>query len=348
MRRRFLPVFLSCGAAVTGLATIGVGRVAAQTTAPAATTLARAVAAVVDVNTKLGYQNAAAAGTGMVLSASGYVLTNNHVIRGATTIRVRVVGNGRTYRASVVGYDVAADVAVLKLRGAARLTTAPIAHPSTLKVGASVTAVGNAGGAGGAPSRAGGTVTALSAAIVASDQAAGTSERLTHLIESNTALEPGDSGGPLLDAAGRVVAMNTAASNAFQIASNSGRGFSIPIARALAIANRIRAGRFSTSVHPGATAFLGVQLTASSYVSGGRFVTKLLVAGVVPASPAQSAGIAYGTALTTLNGGPITSSSSLTSALLALAPGTSIQLGWADASGATHISTVVLASGPPQ
>ena len=106
---------------------------------------------VVDVDTNLGYQNVAAAGTGMVLSSAGEILTNNHVIRGATTIHVTVPATNRSYAATVVGYDVSADVAVLKLRGASGLQTVALGNSGTLTRGQTVTAVGNAGGAGGAP-----------------------------------------------------------------------------------------------------------------------------------------------------------------------------------------------------
>ena len=114
--------------------------------------------ALVDINTNLSYQNEQAAGTGIVLSSNGEVLTNNHVIDGATSISVTDIGNGQTYKANVVGYDRTGDIAVIQLVGASGLQVAKIA-PSMPAVGEGVVGVGNAGGAGGDPSAAGGSVT---------------------------------------------------------------------------------------------------------------------------------------------------------------------------------------------
>src|SRR4029079_3599597 len=103
---------------------------------------------VVNVRTTLGYQQGAAAGTGIVLTSNGEVLTNNHVIRGATNIRGVVPGTGRTYQATVVGYAVSEDVAVLQLKGASNLRTVAVGNSSKLRVGQPVTATGNPAGAG--------------------------------------------------------------------------------------------------------------------------------------------------------------------------------------------------------
>ncbi|MGZ6840495.1 MAG: S1C family serine protease, partial [Frankiaceae bacterium] len=112
---------------------------------------------IVDINTTLGYRGAQAAGTGMVLTSSGEVLTNNHVIEGATSITATDVGSGQTYTASVVGYDPSEDVAVLQLTGASGLQTVTIGDSSAVRVGQRVVGIGNAGGTGGTPSYAGGS-----------------------------------------------------------------------------------------------------------------------------------------------------------------------------------------------
>ena len=164
---------------------------------------------VVVIETNLAYQGGAAAGSGMVLTPSGTVLTNNHVISGATTIRVVVPNTGHSYKATVVGYDKSGDVAVLRLEGASNLRTISVAKGAP-SVGQAVRAVGNAGGTGSLTS-AKGVVTGLNRSIVASDEQSAP-ERLTGLIETNAGVQPGDSGGPLLDSAGRVVGMDTAAS----------------------------------------------------------------------------------------------------------------------------------------
>jgi len=169
--------------------------------------------AIVDIVSTLDYGAGEAAGTGIVLTSSGEVLTNNHVVEGATSIRVTDVGNGKTYTATVVGYDLSYDVAVVQLKGASGLKVASFGDSSKVALGESVVALGNAGGAGGTPSVATGTVTALGQSISAYDEATGSSEQLTGLIETDAGIQAGDSGGPLVDMSGQVIGMDTAASS---------------------------------------------------------------------------------------------------------------------------------------
>ncbi len=191
----------------------------------------------VDVNTTLGYQQEQAAGTGIVLTSNGVILTNNHVIDGATSIQVTDVGNQKTYTASVVGYDRTKDIAVLQLHNASGLQTARLANSSNASVGQQVVGVGNAGGTGGTPSAAGGTVTALNQSITASDEGDGTSEQLSGLIQTNANIQPGDSGGALVDTSGQVLGVDTAASDGYSFQyngqSSGNQGFAIPINTAL-------------------------------------------------------------------------------------------------------------------
>ena len=221
----------------------------------------------VDINTTLGYQQEQAAGTGIVLSSNGVILTNNHVIDGATSISVTDVGNQKTYTASVVGYDRTKDIAVLQLHNASGLQTATLGNSSNASVGEQVVGIGNAGGTGGTPSAAGGTVTALNQSITASDEGDGTSEQLSGLIETNADIQPGDSGGALVDTSGQVLGVDTAASAGFSFQSNDqsqgNQGFAIPINTALSIARAIEAGAGSSTVHIGETAFLGVEISPS-------------------------------------------------------------------------------------
>src|SRR5579871_594789 len=239
---------------------------------------------VVVIDTNLAYAGASAAGTGMVLTSAGEVLTNNHVIRGATTIEIAVPGTGHAYPAKVVGYDLADDVAVLRAVGASNLRTVQVGNSSSLRLGQPVTAVGNAGGTGSLTS-ASGSVTAVARAITVSDDGGGR-ERLTGLIETNAGLRPGDSGGPLFDAARKVVGMDTAASTSggFENVASTD-GFAIPIDKAIALAKQIAAGKASAAVHVGGTAFLGVELA-----SGGGAV----IAAVVPNGPADRGGLGQG------------------------------------------------------
>ena len=331
---------------------------------------ARVTPGLVDVNTNFGYQNASGAGTGIVLTSNGEVLTNNHVINGATSISVTDLGNGRTYSATVVGYDRTADVAVLQLKGASGLRTSKLANSSSVKVGEPVVAIGNAGGVGGRPSTAGGSVTALGQAITASDSLTGTSEQLTGLIQVNSDVQPGDSGGPLVDSAGQVIGMDTAASSGYSLQAAANQGYAIPINTAMTVAHQIEAGRSSATVHVGPTAFLGVTISSNPTGSAGYGyqgygyqgynpygsasgspyggpAAGAQVSGVIPGGAAATAGLAGGDVITSLNGQAISGPAALTAGISQDHPGQRIQLGWTDPSGLSHTATVILGSGPP-
>src|ERR1700730_14350467 len=127
------------------------------------------VPGIVDIFTSLGLQGQAAAGTGIVLTSSGEILTNNHVIRGATTIHVTAIDSGKSYTGTVVGYSLANDIAVVQLQNASNLQTASLGSSSSVKKGDAVTGLGNAGGRGGAPSVATGTVLSVGQSLRVSD-----------------------------------------------------------------------------------------------------------------------------------------------------------------------------------
>jgi S1-C subfamily serine protease len=307
---------------------------------PATTSIVATVdPAVVDVTSTLSYQNATAAGTGIVLTSSGEILTNNHVVDGATSISVTDVGNGRTYSASVVGYDATDDLAVLQLNGASGLKTATIGNSSKLSIGDAVVAIGNAGGVGGTPSVSSGSVTALNQSITASDGNGSGVEQLTGLIQTDAQLAAGDSGGPLVNSAGQVVGIDTAGSNTFRFQSGASTGFAIPINKAMSIASQIKAGKSSATVHVGATGFLGVEVSPVS-TSGAA------VAGVLPGSPAATAGISANDVITSLAGQTVSSPTNLTTILQEHHPGDKVSIGWTDQSGQQHTATVQLVKGP--
>ena len=301
---------------------------------------------VVDVIASLGYQRLDTLGTGMVVDGSGEVLTNNHVIRGATSIRVTNLADGRTYPAAVVGYDVSADVAVLKLEHAPGLQAIPIGRSATAKPGDAVTAIGNAGGDGGAPKRTTGKIVALDQSISALDDS-GNLEQLAGLIEMSAPLTPGDSGGPLVDGAGKVIGMDTAGSPHFAFRQSSNDGFAIPIDRVRAIASRIEQGRSSPAIHVGKTAFIGVDIESPGHEAGSRAVGAL-VTGILPGAPAGRAGIVPGDIIYAVQGRTIAAPSALTSTVSSLAPGAVVRLAWIDRKGKTHRANVRLANGPPQ
>jgi S1-C subfamily serine protease len=225
----------------------------------------------VDVVSTDGDQQAESAGTGIVLSSTGLILTNNHVINGATSVKVTDIGNGKIYTATVVGYDASKDVAVLQLQHASGLTVASLGNSNTVQVGNNVVALGNAGGKGGTPSVAAGQVTGLNQSITASDELSGSSEQLSGLIETNAPIQPGDSGGSLVNSYGQVIGMDTAASSSSSSSSQdqtATQAFAIPINEAVSVAQQIEAGDASSTVHIGATAFLGLEISPSGDSSG--------------------------------------------------------------------------------
>jgi S1-C subfamily serine protease len=371
-RRRFVLAGASVGMAAI-LAVVGLGAVNAvgSSTLTTSQIAAKVNPGLVDVVSTLGYQNGEAAGTGMVLTSTGEVLTNNHVIDGATSLKVRDVGNGRTYTAKVVGYDKTHDVAVLQMVNASGLTTVSLSS-SGVQGGQKVVALGNALGKGGTPSVATGKVTATGRTITASDESAGNAEQLHGLIQTNAGIQPGDSGGPLVNTQGDVVGMNTAASSnisttAFGTQSEkpATQAFAIPISHATTIADQIEAGKASSTVHIGATPFLGVQVSSSSAGStggdgspyggyfgngyggdGGSAVSGATVAGTVSGSAAAQAGLTEGDVITSVAGHTITSPTGVSSALAKHHPGDKVSISWTDQTGQSHTATVQLGAGP--
>ena len=183
-------------------------------------------------------------GSGMVIAANGTVLTNNHVISGVTGITIEVPATHHTYDATVVGGDAAHDVAVIKLSRVSGLPVISVA-PGTPQPGDHVTALGNALGFGGTPTTSECHVNALGQTITASDENGANSETLNGMIEISGVIEPGDSGGPLINTSGQVVGMDTAAAVGFQPFSSQ-VGYAIPIGYAMSIAHQLMAGQTAT------------------------------------------------------------------------------------------------------
>ena len=359
----------SAGGTSGGTSNVGGGSSSSSSSLSTSQIATAVTKGVVDITTTLGYQDASAAGTGMVLTSNGEILTNNHVIKGATSIRVTVVTTGRTYDASVVGTDPTDDVAVLQLQNASGLSTIPIGNSSTVQVGDAVVAIGNAGGTGGTPSVVTGSVTALGRTITASDQNGSNAEQLSGLIQVDAPIVAGDSGGPLANSSGKVIGMDTAASTTqarFTGSAGTSEGYAIPISSALEIAKKIESGQETSTIHIGLPGFLGVEVQdASSSSSQGGFggfggfgglggsaggststVPGALVSGTTSGSPAAAAGITAGDVITSLNGSTVDSASTLTSLLVGHHKGDQVTVGWTDSSGQSHTATITLAQGP--
>jgi S1-C subfamily serine protease len=334
--------------------TTAVAPLASVPQAPSATTgagvNAQAIAAavdptVVDINTVFTSAGGSgrAAGTGIILTSSGEILTNNHVVEGATSITVQIAGRSGTFVAHVLGVDPTADVALIQVDGVSGLPTATLADSSTLTTGEPVVAIGNAGGVGGIPSVSQGTIVALNQSITASSGTS--SEHLTGLIQSNASIAPGDSGGPLVNAAGQVIGMTTAGQSSARSASTT-VGFAIPSNAALAIVNQIRAGQASPQVILGQVGYVGVSVadltpqTASQL--GLQATSGALVIGVISGSPAESAGLGQYSVITNVDGTPIASAVDLGNALHSHKPGDQVQLTWLNQAGSTQTATVTL------
>ena len=374
-RGRHARLLLTGAVALAAGATVG-GLIGTMNSTPAGTATAisksvlsasqiasRVDPGLADVLSTDGDQDATSAGTGIVLTSNGLVLTNNHVIEGATSIKVTDIGNGRTYTAEVVGYDATQDVAVIRLENASGLTTASLGYSAAVRTRDSVVALGNAGGKGGTPSVATGMVTALNQSITASDELSGASEQLTGLIETNADIQPGDSGGSLVNSYGQVVGVDTAASSQYQFQGQSGQtaeqAYAIPIDQALSVAKQIQAGTTTSDIHIGATGFLGLEIQPSSEGPGGGYggsgapgnsnqgtTSGVAITGSLSGSPAANAGLTEGDAVTAIGGQPVSTAEDIAKALVPHHPGNSISISWLDLYGQSHTATVVLASGP--
>jgi S1-C subfamily serine protease len=337
----------------------------------------------VDIISTLSYNNETAEGTGMIVSSSGLVLTNNHVINQSTSITATLADGGQTYQAKVLGYDASADVALLKLEGASGLPTVSFGNSSQLSIGTPVLALGNAEGRGGA-TPAEGIINALNRSINASDEGSGGTENLHGMLQTSAQIEQGDSGGALADNAGQVIGMITAA-NTSSSQPGGTIGFAIPINSARSIALQIASGSASSTVYIGTPGFLGIilpqspstdpgqqardeqsylaqngqgaaagatgsciqndaQLAAPSNIAPAR--TGVLIVGVFCGTAVNSAGLVPGDVITSVNGARVTAPDGLRAATAKYHPGQAIRLGWTDTSGGKHFASVTLGSGP--
>jgi serine protease Do len=308
--------------------------------APADTAAAAAAVepAVVQITTRIDYQQAIGTGTGTVIDPGGVVLTNYHVVAGANTITGTV--GGRDYPADLVGYDRKHDIAVIQLRGAGGLPTAPIGDSSQVAVGEPTVGIGNARGVGAPLTHETGPVTALNRTVNAEDSLTGSSEEVNGLIEVAADVRPGDSGGPLVNSAGQVIGVITAATVTYQMGPG-GEGFAIPINDAMAVAGQIRSGAPSATVHIGPPVLLGVGVSTRPRMAPG-----IIVRDVMRGGPAEQAGVSMGDVITVLDGTSLDSATTLTYVLDRHYPGDVVDLTWIDSSGQQRTGKATLVPGP--
>jgi S1-C subfamily serine protease len=307
---------------------------------------------VVDISAYDGETGDGDAGTGMVLTSDGKILTNNHVVAGATAIQVKLVSTGKTYAASVIGTDATEDVALLKLHGASGLPTLKAGDPSSVSNGTAVAAIGNALAKPGMPTVAVGRITDTNQTITAGDEG-GSSERLTGMLQTDANVMSGDSGGPLVDSTGQVIGMDTAAS-----AQGSGdpgfgetadfaaaTGFAIPITKALSVAKQIASGHATSTVVIGTRGRLGV-VVASSDDSSFSDTAGATVEQVIPGTAAADAGLQAGDVITAVASHSVGSGDELTNVMHTTRSGDRITITWTDTAGSSHQATETLGSGP--
>jgi S1-C subfamily serine protease len=344
---------------------------------------ARIEPSVVDVTATLTYDDETASGTGFVIAGpattgrTALILTNNHVIRDATSVAVTVPATGRTYPAGIVGVDVTADIAVLSISPQPGLPDAPLGDSATVGDGTAVVSFGNQAGAGGAPTVAAGVITGTGRTIQADDGAAGFSETLHDMLATTAQIEPGDSGGPLASATGTVIGVDTAAGT-----GDAATGYAIPINAAMSAMRQITARQQGDGISLGVGGFLGVvvgsgasrspaiqreqeqgsrtgggapssatgcaatQATVSVPARIAPASAGALVDGVLCGTGAAAAGIVPGDVITAADGRPIGSPDALTTMVSDCPPGTMMQVTWVSASGAQHTARVRLSAAP--
>jgi len=301
--------------------------------------------AVVNINTQGGggRLGGSGAGTGMVINSNGQVLTNAHVVSGARNVSVTFAGQSQTHPATVTSADPSADVALVQIQGVSGLPTVTLGDSGTAQVGDSVLAVGNALDLGNQPTVTEGIISALNRTLNSGG------ESLSGLLQTDAAISPGNSGGPLVNSAGQVVGMNTAVLTGSSQEPAQNIGFAIPINQAKAKISQLKPGQGVTN--GGATtpngAFLGVGVADSSGAAPGApgGSPGALVEQVVPGSPASQIGLQAGDVIVALDAKTISSASDLSSAIRPHRPGDHVQISWTR-NGARQSATATLTSSP--
>ena len=265
-----------------------------------------------------------AAGTGMIVTADGYILTNKHVVDGASKINV-VLDNGTTYEnVTLVGEDPLNDVAFLKISNVSDLPAVTLGDSKTLSAGQQVIAIGNALGQY-QNTVTSGIISGTGRSLVATDSSYSSYETLSDMIQTDAAINAGNSGGPLVNAAGEVIGINTATSS-----DGDNIGFAIPISSVKGMLNYlIETGTFgrayigvrNISITPDVATSYELPVTAGAYVySSSKY------SAIVSGSPAEKAGLKEKDIITAVNGVKIGSAGSLSTLIGEYKPGDTVQL----------------------
>jgi S1-C subfamily serine protease len=314
---------------------------------PVVAVVQRVRPAVVNVTTNLleqgpfgGAQPGRGVGTGFIIRSDGVVVTNWHVVEGATRIKVITPPpNQQEYQARVIGGDASADLAVLEI-SATGLPTVPLGHSSTLKLGQRVVALGYALALSGGPTVTSGIVSALNRTITAQDPNFQQGQRsYTHVIQTDAAINPGNSGGPLVDLAGRVIGINTA-----------GAGQAENIGFAISIDEAVSVIRDAVANPQGPVAFLGVSTTdvtpGLAFQFGLPVRAGAYVVSVAPGGPAVQAGVGNGDVIVSFEGQSVSGSDQLGNLIHDHKPGDTVSVGVVESSGQRRTFTVTLGVNP--
>jgi S1-C subfamily serine protease len=275
--------------------------------------------AVVSIDVKAGDDEDE--GTGMIITSNGEVVTNNHVIElftGASGGSITVTESGETKAlpATLIGYDAAKDVALLKIDNVSNLKTVTFGSSAKAQVGDAVVAIGNALGlAAGTPTVTSGIVSALGRSVTAGGTGT-TSENLQNLVQTDAAINPGNSGGPLIDTAGQVIGMNTAVAGTSDDGTDAQNiGFAIPIAQVESLIPELEKGGPASN----SGGYLGVDITTLTPALRQQYgftpTSGAVILDVVSGSPADKAGLKQGDVIVAVGGTAITSSEMLQSTI---------------------------------
>ena len=270
-----------------------------------------------------GAAQARAAGTGIVISRDGYILTNRHVVANASTVQV-VLDDGTAYDdVKIVGVDPLNDVAYLKINGVTNLRAAEIGDSSTVRTGQQVVAIGNALGQY-RNTVSSGIISGKGRSLSASDEAGGSNESLSDMFQTDAAINSGNSGGPLLNYAGQVIGINTAVAS-----GATGIGFAIPINAVKGTMKSVLAGNRVRRAYIGIRYVDITPALAKRYhlpVAKGAYVASDNSSSVQPDSPASKAGIQDGDIITKVNGTAVGESNGFSSLIGQYTPNDVVEL----------------------